>query len=122
MLPHQHSGEQVTDMAGVYSAAKSSGVQPRRPPASISETHWKIEADRRAINDLIEAITKVLSREKPETWSLAAPADIHQLLVKHLPSVYRERLTKVLPKDLVRTEPKEVIAHFLEPHPAFPIS
>lgn len=115
--PHQHYVEQVTDMAGVYAAAESSsgqqGGQPRRAPSSISEVHWKIEADRRAVEDLVGAITKVLEREKPEFWSLSIPRDIHNMLVERLPQIYRDRLVRVLPKDLVRADPENIFAHFL---------
>ena len=110
--PRQHLVEQVTDMAGAYSAAESSGGQPRRMPSSASEIHWKIEADRLAVEDLAEACARVLNSEKPESWSLAAPADIHTALVEALPSVCRQRLERVLAKNLGRANPQSIIEHF----------
>lgn len=110
--PHQHLVEQVTDMAGAYSAAESSGAGLRRMPSAPSEVHWKIEADRRAVDDLASAITRILEREKPEGWSLSAPTDIHGALVEAIPAVYRERLVQVIPKDLVAADPTSVVEHF----------
>ncbi|RFC45705.1 MAG: attachment protein [Verrucomicrobia bacterium] len=113
--PRQHLVEQLSDMAGAYSAAASAGGQPRRLPSSPSETHWKIAADRQAVEDLAHAATAVLFREKPESWSLSAPADIHLALLDALPSVCRQRLEKILPKNLARSTVESIVQHFLSP-------
>ena len=111
--PRQHLIEQISDMAGAYSAAASSGGQPRRMPSSFSEIHWRIAADRQAVEDLAHAAAAVLFREKPESWSLAAPADIHLALVDALPPVCRQRLERVLPKNLARCTTHNIVKHFL---------
>lgn len=111
--PRQHLIEQISDMAGAYSAAESSGGQPRRGPSSYSEIHWRIAADRQAVEDLAHAAAAVLFREKPESWSLAAPADIHLALLDALPPVCRQRLEQVLPKNLARCTPGNIVRHFL---------
>ena len=125
--PRQHWVEQVTDMAGAYSATESSGNRsapgsqaPRRAPSSPSEIHWKLEADRKVLEDLAAEIVDLLAREKPERWSLAAPVDLHQQLVDRLPPAARERLSRLLPKNLVRASPKSVLAHFEVPQPTPP--
>ena len=113
--PRQHIVEQVSDMAGAYSAAESSGAtggQLRRMPSSASEVHWKIEADRLAVEDLSEAAARVLVQEKPESWSLSAPADIHLALVEALPAQCRQRLERVIPKNLARSSIESIIEHF----------
>lgn len=104
--PRQHFVEQVTDLSGTYSAAASSGMggAPRRMPSSPSDTHWKLEADRRAVADLAQAIHEVIQREKPESWVLMAPADIHAALTEQLPQSCRNHLLGVVPKNLVRAE------------------
>lgn len=112
VLPRQHLVEQVSDMAGAYSAMESSGGQPRRMPSSASEVHWRIEADRRVVADLADAISRVLEREKPESWSLSAPADIHLALLEAVPAVYRQRLQTVLPKNLAKADLENIVAHF----------
>jgi hypothetical protein len=117
--PRQHLVEQVSDMAGAYSAAESSGgggpssSQPRRMGSSFSEVHWRIAADRQAVEDLARAAAAVLFREKPESWSLAAPEDIHLALLEALPSICRVRLERVLPKNLARSTVESIAKHFL---------
>lgn len=111
--PRQHLIEQISDMAGAYSAAESSGGRPRRGPSSYSEIHWRIAADRQAVQDLAHSAAAVLFREKPESWSLAAPADIHLALVEALPPVCRQRLEQVLPKNLARCTNNNIARHFL---------
>lgn len=128
--PRQHLVEQLSDMAGAYSAAASSGASrsasgsasgsgspPRMLGSSPSETHWRIEADRHAVEDLAQAAASVLVREKPEAWSLSAPADIHHALVNALPRVFRERLARVLPKNLVDVPAREIVRHFFSDDP-----
>ncbi len=112
--PRQHFVEQVTDLSGNYSAASSSGIggAPRRMQSSSSDVHWRLEADRRAVGDLARAIEEVLTREKPEAWTLSAPADIHHQLEEALAQPYREHLLGVIPKNLVRAETSSLLEHF----------
>jgi hypothetical protein len=117
--PRQHLIEQISDMAGAYSAAESSGGQPRRMASSFSETHWRIAADRQAVEDLAQATAAVLFREKPESWSLSAPADIHHALVEALPAVCREKLERVLPKNLAHSTIKSIASHFRQTQEVF---
>jgi len=116
--PRQHFVEQVSALSGAYSATASSGMgggAPRRMQSSSSNIHWKIEADRRAIHDLAEALTRVVDREKPEAWSLAAPADVHLELLDALPVRLRGRLLTLVPKNLVSADTDSLIAHFRGP-------
>lgn len=117
--PRQHWVEQVSDMAGSYSAVESSGAgtqsgtsQPRRAPSSPSEIHWKIEADRRAIEELASGIIRVLEAQKPESWGLSVPSDIHSQLLERIPPPYRARLLQVVPKNLVRCKQENILHHF----------
>jgi hypothetical protein len=113
--PRQHFVEQVTDLSGNYSAAASSGMggAPRRMPSSPSDVHWKLEADRRAVADLARAIEAVLSQEKPETWILSAPTDIHNTLEETIARPFREHLVGVVPKNLVHADTASLLEHFL---------
>ena len=126
--PRQHFVEQVTDLSGNYSATASSGMggAPRRMQSSSSDVHWRLEADRRAVEDLARAIEEVLSREKPEAWTLSAPADIHTTLEEAIGRPYREHLLRVIPKNLVHADRNSLLEHFVEvtaeaPHTA-PVS
>ena len=112
--PRQHFVEQVTDLSGNYSAAASSGIggAPRRMQSSSSDVHWRLEADRRAVEDLARAIEEVLLREKPEAWTLSAPADIHTKLEEAIAQPCREHLLGVIPKNLVRADTASLLDHF----------
>jgi hypothetical protein len=100
ILPRQHLVEQVTDMSGAFAPTDSTGSTLHHRQSSAAEVHWKIEADRCAIENLSHAITSVLFREKPEAWSLAAPVDIHLALKAALPQICTDRLVQLLPKNL----------------------
>jgi len=126
--PRQHLVERLSDMAGAYSAAASPGGYaaagasaasgpPRRMGSSPSETHWRLEADRHAVEDLAQAAAAVLAREKPESWSLSAPADLHHALVEALPETCRGRLARVLLKNLVDAPVRDIAGHFLADAP-----
>lgn len=127
-IPHQRLVDQMSDMAGAYSTMETSATggshgngtpnaQPRRGPSSPSEVHWRIEADRRALENLAGAISSILSREKPEHWSLSAPQDIHKQLVAIIPKIYLDRLAHLLPKNLAHSDDSNIIAHFTEALP-----
>jgi hypothetical protein len=117
--PRQHLVEQVTDLSGNYSAAASSGIggSPRRMQSSSSDVHWRLEADRRAVADLAQAIETVLSREKPGAWTLSAPADLHATLTEAISPAHRESLLGVIPKNLVRATSASLLQHFVH-HPS----
>lgn len=117
VAPREHLVEQMSDMAGSYSNTESPASvpgmhQPWRGAGSLPEKHYKVEADRRAVENLAEAIVRVLGREKPESWSLSAPADIHRQLVTRLPKVCLDRLRRVLPKNLASADDKSILEHF----------
>lgn len=115
--PRQHFVEQVTDLSGAYSAAASSsgagGGAPLRSGSSPSDVHWKLAADRRAVEDLARATEEVLLREKPESWVLSAPADIHAELEENLVAGFRQHLLGVIPKNLVHADGASLLEHFL---------
>jgi hypothetical protein len=114
--PRQHFVEQVSDLSGAYSSVSSSGIggAPRQMRSSTSNVHWKIEADRRAIKDLVDALTRVLEREKPQSWNLSAPLDIHLEIKEALPERVLEHLDRLIPRNLTALQPASIIQHFLE--------
>jgi hypothetical protein len=114
VLPHQHLSEQLSDMAGAYAATATSGGKPSLLGASPSETHWRIEADRRTVRDLAAHIHRMLQNQKPERWVLSAPADLHRALVEELPKVCRDHLIKVVAANLYDATPEDLLGHFEE--------
>ncbi len=118
VLPRQHLVEQVTDLSGAFAPTNSSGSAVRHMQSSPAEVHWKIAADKRAVENLCGAITAILLREKPESWSLAAPADIHLSIKANLPQICRGRLLQLLPVNLAEAASDSVIQHFVPAHTA----
>jgi hypothetical protein len=112
VLPHQHLSEQLSDMAGAYAATASGGGKPSLLGASPSETHWRMEADRRTVRDLADHIHRVLQNQKPERWVLAAPADLHRSLVEEMPRACREHLVRVVAANLYDATPEVLLRHF----------
>lgn len=110
----QHLREQVSDMAGAFAATSSSGGKPAHLGSSPSETHWRIEADRRIASDLAMHINRVLEEQKPERWVLSAPADLQGELLGRLPAVCRSHLLAVIPKNLAESPIDVVVEHFLK--------
>ena len=88
--------------------------------SSSSDVHWRLEADRRAVEDLARAIEEVLAREKPEAWTLSAPADIHTILEEAIARPFKEHLLGVIPKNLVRADSASLLEHFLPPRTGAP--
>jgi hypothetical protein len=115
--PRQHLEEMVSDMAGAFAATASGGGKPVQLGSSPSETHWRIEADRRVVSDLVEEISRVLHEQKPARWILSVPADLHSELVKSLPETCRDNLQRVIPKNLADVPIQGLLDHFLESTP-----
>lgn len=115
--PHQHLTEQLSDMAGAFAPTATSGGKPHHLESSPSETHWRLEADRRLLAELSDHITRVLEEEKPERWILSAPADLHTQLVESLPEMCRNHLQRVIAKNLADVTPSVLLEHFLETVP-----
>src|SRR4029434_2713094 len=58
------------------------GARAHRGPASIAErTQLATEMDRRIQKELADQITKIVSQNGKEGWSVAAPAEIHSAIV-----------------------------------------
>jgi hypothetical protein len=110
--PRQHLSEQLSDMAGAFAATASSGGKPSQLGSSPSETHWRIEADRRAVGELAQEIYRVLLDEKPARWMLSAPSDLHGDLVESLPDTCREHLLGVVTKNLADVPLQTLLEHF----------
>jgi hypothetical protein len=107
----QHLSEQLSDMAGAFAATASGGSKPLQLGSSPSETHWRIEAERRTVADLAEHIRGVLLAEKPERWALAVPADMHGELLERLSETCRDHLVRVIPKNLGEAPAAVLLKH-----------
>ncbi|MEP7015961.1 MAG: host attachment protein [Verrucomicrobiota bacterium] len=108
---HGRMNEKVTDMAGRFRGTNGAGAHHGQ--ASIAEdTHLETERHRRNEKQLADEIVKLLSNNKTEGWSFAAPAEIHGAIVDLLPAPVRDRIVEHVKSDLVKTEPAKLISRF----------
>ena len=101
--------DKVTDLAGRYAAADGAGSHHG---ASIGESKLETETDRRIYKQLAEQIVKIIERSGRDSWSFAAPAEIHGAIVDLLPTAARNRIVEHVKSDLVKIEPAKLPSHF----------
>jgi len=103
--------DKLSDLAGRFPVTESAGAH--RGPASIAErTQLATEMDRRIQKELADQITKIVSQNGKDGWSLAAPAEIHTAIVDLLPAGIRQRIVEHVKSDLVKVEAARLISHF----------
>lgn len=107
-------GERETDRPGRF---------PRGNPmpaiggnlSSGERLDLKEEERRRGVAYLAERIDALLLSDRVTDCSLAASAPIHRQLLESLGSSARSKIRQVLPRDLTRVQPFELLAHFDNP-------
>jgi hypothetical protein len=109
---HLKISERNTDLAGRFPVGSTPGQSQGRHQNSIAEQHLDLETDRRLIKEIAAHITEVLQQEQPEAWSFAAPATIHEAVLKELPPKLRQQLAEQVTADLVNIEPNKLLNHF----------
>jgi hypothetical protein len=108
---HHRLTEQVTDFAGrrVSPTARSWG-------APVADDHnLKLETKRRLIRQIAEHIQRLVERNGANGCCLAAPKEIHRMLLDELPNSVRARIERSVPQDLTKATQKELIALFAPP-------
>lgn len=106
---HGKMSDKVTDLAGRYAAVDGGGVHHG---ASTGESKLETETDRRIYKQLADQIVKIIARSGKDSWSFAAPAEIHAAIVDLLPAAARNRIVEHVKSDLVKTEPAKLASHF----------
>src|SRR5205085_4031356 len=108
-----HLREEVTDRIGQF---RKSSVSAGAANISDGEEHnLELERRRRAAKAVAKRIQEVLKRESTvEGWYFAAPREVHKCILDELDPNVRSRIEKVVPADLTRLNPDEVIDHFSE--------
>ena len=79
---------------------------------STTERHYDIENNRRLTKQLATHINETLQEEQPDTWSFAAPSEIHEAVLEHVGPEWRKRLAEQVPADLVNTPAVDLLGHF----------
>ena len=108
---HGRLVDKVSDLAGRFPVTEGGGAH--RGPASIAErTQLATEMDRRIQKELADQITKIVSQNRKDGWSFAAPAEIHTAILNLLPADIRQRIVEHVKSDLVKVEAARLISHF----------
>jgi hypothetical protein len=105
---HGRFQDKVTDQAGGFPNGGSAG----QGNSIAEEQNFESEMDLRVLRQVAERITSVLREHQPDAWSFAAPAEINRALVEGLDKDLQEKLHGNLQKDLIHTEPSELLARF----------
>jgi hypothetical protein len=109
---HAKVVELVTDLAG-----RRAAPMQKEWAAPLSDDHnLTLELRRRLIRQLATRIECLIQGSEYQNCWLAAPQEItHQIVDELTPSV-RQRIKRVIPCDLTRATPKEVLDQFLNPN------
>lgn len=108
---HHRLSEQVTDFAGRHVAptAKNWG-------APMGDDHnLKLETKRRLIRTLAGHIQRLVEQNGENGCCLAAPREIHRMLLDELPKPVQARIQRSVPQDLTKASKKELIEVFTSP-------
>ena len=102
----------VTDLAG-----RNTGSGQGRGGGPMADVHnLELEMKRRSLRQLVSHIETLAQANPGDGCWLAAPKEImHQVLESLAPPV-RGRIEKSVPRDLTKTEPKELLEYFLPDH------
>lgn len=109
--------ESDTDMAGRFQSSKHQAPAPGAPAArtgmSIDERlPMHREIDRRRNEEVAERINAFLRNQPDATWDFAAPAELHTGFLEYVSPEARQRLRRVVPKDLVHQPVNTLLQHF----------
>jgi Protein required for attachment to host cells len=109
---HARMVELFTDLAGRRSAPTQKDWG-----APLSDEHnLTLEFRRRLIRQLATRIERLIQGSENQNCWLAAPQEItHQIVHELTPSV-RQRIKRVIPCDLTKAAPKELLDQFLNPN------
>jgi hypothetical protein len=105
-----HLSEVVTDQAGQF----RKGSFPAGPnDRSDGEPHnLTLERRRRALKAIVRDISRLIAREKPQKWLLAAGKEINERLIEALDANARARLKQNVQANLTKLGSAQMLAHF----------
>ena len=108
---HGRFQEKVTDVAGRFPVAEGSGPMP--PMASGEALTAELEIHRRLAKLAAECIERIVERERPKRWHIAAPAEICPAITEAIAPELRKTLLRTVNADLTKVPPEEVLRHFV---------
>jgi len=105
---HGRYQDKLTDQAGAFPNGGTGGQGN-----SIAERmSMDAENQTRIFRLLAGQITSLLNQHRPEHWSFAAPSEINGAILDHLSPELRSHIERNVPRDLVKTQPSELLSHF----------
>lgn len=106
--PRERYAEKFTDQAGAFPDGATNGQGN-----SIAErTKLAAEGEMRAFRTIAGEITELLKQHRPARWAFAAPSEINGAILDGLAPELKASLALNLPRDLVNTDPGELLGHF----------
>lgn len=77
------------------------------------ETHnIELEAERKAIKGIAKDIDKIVAKEDPPEWCLAAPTEINSRIVDKLTPDVKARMAKNVSANLTKKKKLEILSYF----------
>lgn len=106
---HGRLGEKLTDKAGKFSRAGTTGAGGSGEPHNM-----ELEKKRRLIKLITQDIKTLINRENCKKWSLAANKNINNQILKNLDSDLKSKLYENIVADLTKVDKSEVLRRFEE--------
>lgn len=108
---HHRIVERVRDLAGQRGAPTNTAWG-----APVTDDHnLRLELKRRLIRQIARLIRHMASASNHDGLWIVVPAEIHHALLAELPRVIRQRVEKVVPRDLVKTPKAELMDVLIHP-------
>lgn len=101
---HLKASEKYSDRKGNFTSAHSSGSNE-----NLNLIH---EEERRRIQDIVDKITEVLSKQEHESWYFAAPEAINNQIVEQLDEKNVKNMDINLKLNLANTPNDQILDHF----------
>jgi len=108
---HEKLSDQVTDKAGRFPRGGGAGNVPGDLSAG-ENLHAQAEHNRVLLRQLADAINALLAPTAVTRCAIAVSAPIHKQLLEALDPKLRAKIGQVLPSNLAKTEPGDLLAHF----------
>lgn len=104
---HTRLSDRVTDSAGSFGEAGSSGWTKGKSEAHTLEQ----ETERRIINNIVESIKFVLTSSRCKSWYLAASQKINARILEGLGTEHKNLLKKNITANLTKSGKDEILKH-----------
>ncbi len=103
---HERIQDLVTDKAGAFPAQGKHFIS-----GSVREG-VEAELNARLVRQVGQRITKLMEEHQPPRWSFAAPAEINGAILGQVSEGVLHKLTHNLKRNLVKTEPRDLLEYF----------